>query len=166
MTILPSPNPMLDVVFKELAVRGLPTSLQCDHVCYRVATQERYDELRNALQQEGMLESDAIIAGRPITTFKLFTPYAYNGRSIEALELPAPKPGSDYKEGWEHAEFVVQVPLADFIAQHPSVTFDTRAINKPLNPEIAVKLTPDYSAKFHTKTLLDVIKFEKALGIG
>mgnify|MGYP000877984588 CR=1 FL=1 len=156
---------MLDVVFAELAARGMPTNLVCDHVCYRVATQQRYEELRTALQAEGVLESDTIIAGRPISTFRLFTPYTYKGRSIEALELPAPKPGTAYPEGWEHAEFVVPGTLQNFMSQHPAQAFDVRALNKPLNPEIGLRLTPAYQAKFHTKTLLDVIKLEKALGI-
>lgn len=165
MSILPSPIPMLDTVFAELAARGLPADLVCDHVCYRVATRQRYEELRMALRQEGVLESDAIIAGRPISAFRLFSPYVHNGRSIEALELPAPKPGTDYPEGWEHAEFVVPGTLQDFMLQHSAQNFDIRAINKPLNPEIALRLTPVYQAKFHTQTLLNVIKIEQALGI-
>lgn len=165
MTVLPSPVPMLDVIFARLDELRLPTDLVCDHVCYRVATHSRYEELREALEADGTLESQAMIAGRPIATFQLHTPIAYKGRQIEALELPAPKPGSDYKEGWEHAEFVVLQPLPEFIAQYPQLTFDTRAIGKPLNPEIGIRLTADYQAKFHNKTLLEVIRLEKAMGL-
>lgn len=144
---------------------NLPTDLQCDHVCYRVATQARYDELREQLRSEGSLESEAIIAGRPIATFRLYQPLAYNGIQIEALELPAPKPGSAYAEGWEHAEFATRVPLPVFVARHPSVVFDTRAMNKPHNPEVAVRISERYQAKFHELPLLEVIALEKKLGL-
>ncbi len=163
--MLPPPFPMLDTIFAELARLQLPTNLQCDHICYRVATQARYEELKTQLAAEGELKSEAIIYGRPIATFKLYAPYVYNGHHIEALELPAPKPGTDYKEGWEHAEFVTGEPLDSFMAQHPLVAFDTRVVNKQLNPEVAVRITPQYQAKFHPTSLLDVIKVEKLLGL-
>ncbi len=77
MSILPPPASLLDAVFAALAAHGLPRDLPCDHICYRVATMTRYEELREALKSEGVLVSESMIAGRPIATFRLLTPYIY-----------------------------------------------------------------------------------------
>jgi len=165
-TLLPSPIPMLDALFAGLQERGISTALPCDHVCYRVETEARYEEVCAALATRNTLESEALVGGRKISTFRLTTPYRYKGHTIDALEIPAPKSGSAYKEGWEHAEFVTGAPLASFMAQHISLPFNTRAIDKPLNPEISLQITPAYAVKFHPTSLLEVIAVEKKMGIG
>lgn len=160
--MISSPVPMLDIIFAKMAELRLPTHLPCDHVCYRVATQERYAELKEHLMGQDVLASEAMIAGRPIATFALHTPYEHKGRSIAALELPSPKPGRAYKEGWEHAEFATGEPLAAFMARYPHVTFNTRSAGKAHNPEVSVQLTPEYQVKFHPLPLLEVIRLENA----
>ncbi len=57
-----------------------------------------------------------MIAGRLISILHLHEPYTFGDREIACVELPAPKAGSPYKEGWEHAEFVTKEPLDVFIA--------------------------------------------------
>lgn len=166
LSILPAPTVLLDAVFAALAAHKLPTHLPCDHLCYRVATQERYTELKERLQAVGSLESEALIYGRPICTFKLHSPYMYGSQFIPALELPAPKDGSPYPEGWEHAEFATGDPLADFIARYPHLPFNTKAMSKPHNPEVSLKIDGGYTIKFHPEPLLEVVRKEKRLGIG
>jgi uncharacterized protein len=166
LSVLPAPTDLLDTVFAALAAHKLPTHLPCDHICYRVATQARYAELKERLQAIGSLESEALIYGRPICTFKLQTPYVYGAHSIPALELPAPKDGSPYPEGWEHAEFATGEPLPQFIARFPHVAFGTGAMNKPHNPEVSLKVGSGYAIKFHPEPLLEVVRKERLMGIG
>jgi len=91
--------------------------------------------------------------------------FIYDGGTIPALELPAPKAGSDYAEGWEHAEFATGEPLADFMARHPQVAFDTRAMGKVHNPEISLKIGGGYAIKFHPEPLLEVIRKEQKFSL-
>lgn len=168
ISLLGSPNHMLRTILDEMDRLLLPSDLECDHICYRVATTDRYQELKELISNFAELLSETMIAGRPICIFLLKEPYIYQGRSIHCLELPAPKQGSSYAEGWEHAEFVIphhdnapfKSTLEKFMHAHPSLAFDTRAVDKKLNPEIGLKIPP-YQIKFHVRDIRDVIELEK-----
>ena len=163
--LLGSPDAMLQRVYAALARHGLPLDLPCDHVCYRVATPARYDEIKQAMQPYGTLASEAVIAGRPIASFALHTPLVYGAQRIPCLELPSPKPGRDYAEGWEHAEFATGAPLEHFIARYPHVPFNLRAMGKAHNPEISLEVDAHTAIKFHPEPLLTVIEKEIRLGL-
>lgn len=78
--------------------RGL--LVEMDHVCYRVATAARYEELVAALRHETELLGQHAIGGRLITTFRLAEPVVTGGWRISYLELPAPKAGSPTPKAW------------------------------------------------------------------
>lgn len=164
IALLGSPSPMLGRIFAGLAARQLPLDFELDHICYRVETIERYQALKIGLLTYGTIESEISIAGRPIATFALRKPYQYQGRAIPCVELPAPKPGSRYAEGWEHGEFVVP-DLPSFLTHHQHLPFDTRGMNKPLNPEACLQIDEKTAVKFHPLPLLKVIEEEKRLGL-
>jgi|SRR6185369_15655850 len=161
--LLGTPDKMLTTIYRRLAELHLPTNLLCDHICYRVADAHRYENLQSGLKTYGELISEAVIGGRPISTFHLREPYRFQGNNIDCIELPSPKPGSSYPEGWEHAEFVTGEPLPVFIARHPHVAFKTTHINKAHNPDVSIAIAQGITAKFHAEPLLEVIRKEKAL---
>lgn len=97
-----------------------------------------------------------MIAGRPIATYKLHEPIIYRKREIPCVEIPAPKVGSPYPSGWEHAEFVIEGTLEDFMSRYPHIRWKTDSIHKPINPEIA-RIYGGFSVKFHTHDLEYVI---------
>ena len=45
VSLLGSPELMLQNISSEMKTRGLAEGLVCDHICYRVASEERYQEL-------------------------------------------------------------------------------------------------------------------------
>lgn len=139
--------------------------LACDHICYRVETLERYELLKIELAQIAMLAAETPVNGRPICIFTLHEPLVFEDQLIPCVELPAPKAASVYAEGWEHAEYVTGMPLDEFRSRHPDVSFDLRAANKKINPEIALKVGDRYQAKFHTASILEVIELETRLGL-
>ena len=98
-----------------------------------------------------------MINSRPIATILLKEPLKYESFSIECVELPAPKSGSPYSEGWEHAECAVGMTLEDFMALHPSILFKTDSLQKEINPEVAKKYGI-YTLKFHEHTLRYVVE--------
>lgn len=137
-----------------------------DHVCYRVATETRYTELRDYHLQTATLLAASEIGGRPICTFRLAVPFTFGQRQIELLELPAPKPGRPYKEGWEHAEFVTDRPLREFddwlqtTAGVAADAIDRSGLDKSLNSDLRLRLTEGISVKFHELPLDEVIRLE------
>ena len=149
-----------------LAARGVDVSIyEMDHVCYRVETLERYQALAHAWRLYFPDVHESLVNGRPISVFTLEQPLIRAGRPIKMIELPAPKEGSAFAEGWEHAEFVIDEPLEAFRARHPQLDFDTKSMGKELNPELGLKLGPGLQAKFHNQSLAEVIRLERELGL-
>ena len=158
-SIFPSPTPFLDQIFHHLQEDQLDvSSYELDHLCYRVESIERYTELKEVCHKLGSLLSETLINGRPIATFKLQEPILYQGRAIKLLELPSPKPGSPYAEGFEHVEFVIDEDLDSFIARYPQLTFDTKGMKKAINPDVRLAYGP-LSVKFHRHNLEYVIRY-------
>lgn len=158
-------EPFLDRLFSELARAGVDvSSYPMDHVCYRVAEMDRYEELKHAWGRyvDGFVGYESEVNGRPISVFVLMHPPTIGGRVIPALELPAPKEGSPYPEGWEHAEFVIDEPFEDFMARYKDLAFDTKGLTKRINPELGLKLGSGLQAKFHHLPLSRVIEIEQA----
>lgn len=144
-----------------LAHDGLVTDgWPLDHLCYRVATTERYVAMKELLSRSGICLSEHVIGGRPIATYRLAAPFTFQGRAIDVVELPAPKAGSIYAEGWEHAEFVVDGEPLDLAKKHPELAWDMSGAGKATNAD--VRLCYDgFSAKFHRRPLVEVIQGEK-----
>ncbi|MCH8519341.1 MAG: VOC family protein [Nanoarchaeota archaeon] len=157
--VLPSPFNFLEKIFNEIQELNIDiSSFECDHICYRVETYERYKELKNKLQTIGEFLSEEIIANRPISTFKLFAPIKFKDKTISCLELPAPKENSSYNEGFEHIEFVINESFSTFMQKYPNLTFKISSINKQMNPEISLELKGG-TIKFHHNSLEYVVKY-------
>lgn len=155
---------MLDSVLDAIQILNFKSPLICDHICYRVETNEKYEEIKNNLLAYSSLVGETLVSKRLISIFKLNSPIKYNNLTISCVELPAPKHGSKYTEGWEHAEFVIP-ELTDFIDNNPLVSFNHKAMSRELNPELGYKINNNYQVKFHPLHILDVIKKENELGI-
>ncbi len=152
-------TPFLVHIFQYLSTKGINVAnYELDHICYRVETEERYQQLKKELSDLGELLIESQIGGRAIASIKLDQPIIYKNRAIAVVELPAPKKGSFYKEGFEHVEFVIDVPFDNFMAAHPHLDFITKDLKKSVNQGITLKET-DFSVKFHHHTLEYVIRY-------
>lgn len=141
---------------------GIPArSLKSDHLCFRVGTSEEYDFYKATLSHHGELLTEAMVNGRAISTFRLTSPFQTECHEIPLLELPAPKQGTSYPTGFEHAEFVVNECFATFRAKFPHLDF-AEGGNQTLNPELCLRLGEGIQAKFHHLTLGRVIELEEA----
>lgn len=157
-------EPFLDRLFAELATAGIDiSSYPMDHVCYRVADMDRYEELKHAWGRyvDGFVGYESVVNGRPISVFVLMYPPTIGNRLIPAIELPAPKEGSPYPEGWEHAEFVIEEPFEAFMERYPMLEFDKKGLSKTINPELGLKLGGGLQVKFHHLPLSRVIEIEQ-----
>mmetsp|Transcript_24147 Transcript_24147/g.70841 ORF Transcript_24147/g.70841 Transcript_24147/m.70841 type:complete len:197 (-) Transcript_24147:254-844(-) len=162
-----------------LETAGVATcAYTCDHVCHRTSSQQEYTSLRDgllALPETVELLVEGEIGGRMISTFRFREPIVVEeSYSVACLEVPAPKPGKPYATGLEHAEFVLEgtlrSPVGDdkarqgletFMASHPGVRWDTRALHKAVNPDVSATFEGGISAKFHLCPLEEVIEWEK-----
>ena len=159
-SILENPKPFLDNLFQDLQnIKINVDNFELDHICYRVETVERYNQLKKLMLETSILLSETLISNRPISTFKLLEPITYLNRDIWVIEIPAPKEGSFYLEGFEHAEFVIDQKLESFMNLYPNIEFNTKSITKPLNPEIGIKME-NSNVKFHELSLEMVCEIE------
>lgn len=156
--MLPHPGPFVERLLQALQADGVRVEeRELDHLCYRVATEARYQELRSVLMEQGELLSESLIGGRPIAAFRLTEPWIIGDRRIAVVELPSPKAGSPYVEGWEHAEFVVDEDLLAFTQRHPHLTWDLSDLHKPINADVRLRYE-GFSVKFHRHALAYVIE--------
>jgi len=157
--LLGDASPFLETIFQSLEANKVDVrNYELDHICYRVETIERYEALKKALSPLGKLLVESQIGGRSIATFQLHKPIVFQNRQIHVLELPAPKTGSFYKEGFEHVEFVIDTPFENFMQKHSHLSFKTKGMSKAVNPEISLRYD-DFAVKFHHHTLAYVIEF-------
>jgi len=156
--LLGDTTPFLEKIFAALEKDGVDVSwYELDHICYRTDTLEKYNELRHKFLEYGILLVEFQIGGRAISTFKLCEPIIFGERKIWCIELPSPKEGRFYPDGYEHVEFVINLEFNKFIELYPQVNFDTRAISKEVNADIIISYN-GFSVKFHHNTLEYVIK--------
>jgi len=151
---------LMGEIFDFTRVHNVVLPAVCDHLCYRVETDERYQEVKGLLLQYGELAGEELVSGRLISIFNLHEPLGYQQYKIDCIELPAPKEGSPYKEGWEHAEFVCD-HLEDFLKRYSHLSFKLSGMSKNLNPEAALEISSKYQIKFHPLHILKVLEIEK-----
>ena len=114
-------------------------SLRCDHLCYRVENFDEYTYHKNALSEHGRLLTEAIVNGRAICTFILNSPFRTEDHEVWHVELPAPKSATNYKTGFEHAEFIIKDSFEVFSSKFPTLSF-AESGHRNLNPELCLKL--------------------------
>lgn len=134
-----------------------------DHICYRVETLERYDEMKRKLGEVARLLGESEVSGRMIATYECDQPLEVGGWRIPCIELPQPKESSPYPEGLEHVELVTVSGLDLFEATHSDLPFDHAGMSKKINPELGLKHA-GISVKFHEQPLGAVVRIENRLG--
>lgn len=150
-----------DLLF-ELNQLGLSIeNSQCDHLCFRVSSETEYQFYKAEILNHGQLLTEALVNGRAICTFRLNEPFKNREHEIKLLELPAPKTGSFYSTGFEHAEFVIEESFESLQKKHPQLQFKSGG-NPILNPELSLSLSPNKQVKFHYQPLYRVIQLEEA----
>lgn len=138
--------------------------VQIDHMCYRTTSLENYEQKKAELAEVATLLGETMVNGRPISTFRLTEPVRHGNWRVDAIELPAPKAGSDHIEGLEHIEFVLYDDIPTFLKKYDGKPFELRAADRGINPEVGLKLG-DLTIKFHLLNLPTVVYLEHKLGI-
>lgn len=108
----------------------------------------------------GDLLIESPVNGRLISTFKLKEPIVFHQWTIELVELPAPKPGKQTVEGFEHIEVVVDTSFESLKEKFGHCRFDEGGLKKSFNQELEIDFG-DKAIKFHHLSLESVIELEK-----
>lgn len=156
--ILGNPENFIGNLLCKLNKAGINVQqFEMDHICYRVETEKKYNEIKKALLNYGVLLTEKEIGGRPISIIKLDRAIQFRNRKISLIELPAPKAGSYYKEGFEHIEFVIGEDPKNFIKRYPEISFDKKGLDKKINADLRINFG-DCSVKFHQHSIEYVVK--------
>ncbi len=148
----------LDEVFANLEHSKIDVSgYFCDHLGFRASSEEHYHKMKDRMQKLGEILGEVVVSGRGILVVKLENPIQYKNFAIPCVEVLAPKPGFDYGIGLEHVEFVVDMPLKDFMAKYPDIEFITKSLDRQSNPEIGI-MFGKANVKFHNLPVEEVVK--------
>ena len=152
-------------LLEQVRSRGVSTDgWIIDHVCFRAGSLSEYESLKASLtsgSQEplgGFLLSAAIVNGRPIASIRFNEPLLVDNYLIEAIEIPAPKAGTEYASGFEHIEVVTTKSFGELLQVFADFPVED-ATHKLLNPELIVTL-PAGRIKFHHLPLSCLIEVE------
>ncbi|HAV11815.1 MAG TPA: hypothetical protein DCX32_04735 [Candidatus Moranbacteria bacterium] len=147
----------LQAIFENLsqAEIGNDEFSELDHICYRVETKERYEQKKQELLRVCEQYSEAPFNGRLISVIKLKTPLGFNDIQIRSIELIAPKENNRFKEGLEHAEFVIKDTLEQFLEKHKGLPFNFSAYGREINRELILEFE-GCALKFHSQSLMSV----------
>lgn len=158
-----SAQTFLELLFQDLAQARiqLPVYWDIDHLCYRAATEESYQKLKDDFSNLGLLLIESQVNGRLISTFKLNEPVYFLDWRIDLVELPAPKSGKVTEEGFEHIEIVCDVPFSELQQKFSHLDMDTKGLSKDYNQELEICLGKR-NIKFHHSSLESVINLEKS----
>mgnify|MGYP006139750369 FL=1 len=97
----------LNAALQQLDILDPCKDLKIDHICVRLKHNSDVDRLKAQIAQSGQLISTANVNGREISIIQLHSPIMVGAWKVSGVEIPYPKPGHAYEDGWEHVEFVL-----------------------------------------------------------
>lgn len=169
----------ITLLTNELHIADTAEKLIIDHAGIRIAEKADVDSFREELAQYAHCFSSEIVNGREIMLFQLHEPLRFCVWEIPCIELPYPKVHHEYKDGWEHIEFVVPSEATtlehmrqDFNAQFPICDIEEIKVRYAYsedvpaaesdqlpNPSIAIRKDKNTCIKFHPKSIQEVVGF-------
>lgn len=156
-SILGDAEDFLARAFSHLEEKNVDVSqFDLAHLCYRVATNEEYDQKKAMLLKVGTLVSEVNADGRPYAVFKLNHPIVYGDYQVSLIAMPAPKPDNQYASGWQHVAFVMDEDLRTLLKSYPDLEFDTLELDRPVHSELKLRFD-DLVVKFHNESLEDLV---------
>ncbi|MBN2016295.1 VOC family protein [Candidatus Dojkabacteria bacterium] len=145
----------LDKLFSELNSLEIDVSdFKLDHIAYKVASDEEYDDLKPQFMKIGKEVREVIVGGRRVGVFKLHKELPYKQYRISAVELIAPEKGERVVSGFEHAEFVIDESFKSFMDRYPDLAWNTSALSRDKYQMLKLKLDGGMQVKFPRKSIL------------
>lgn len=170
----------LEDVLDRLGMLDVCKEFEMDHICVRLNSDHDVTALSLELGEIAQKISAVNVNGRVIQIFQLHEPLQVGMWQTRGLELPFPKYGRFYSEGWEHVEFVVpglintMKDLKSFFAASFPHLLDSKHVesyqlkldepqaegDQDPNPTLAVT-SSGAGIKFHALPIQQVVGYQK-----
>lgn len=142
----------------------IPSSeiVQCDMINYECSTNERYDEVKKALEGSARVLSETEHGGRLIAIFQA-EPALESGKwQVPYIELLQPKPTRENIDGIDSVFFVTSLALPEFLERHSDIAFETKGLANAANPYVELK-AHEVAVKLHDRHMGAVLEIERSL---
>ncbi len=148
----------LENLFEQLAMTDINVSrLPLDHLAYQADSAEDYIEVKNEFSKVAALANESLVHGRKVAIFKLHTPLKFMHYSIPVLEVLERKPGDTFPAGFQHAEFVADMPLEKFAAKYSITNWDKSSLNETQFAHLKLHFPNGLTVKFLKAPILELI---------
>tara|TARA_B100000508_G_scaffold19515_2_gene13042 strand:- start:6194 stop:6763 length:570 start_codon:yes stop_codon:yes gene_type:complete len=171
----------LEEVLESLQMADACRDMKMDHICVRLNSGLEVLKLKVELEQIGSTISTANVNGRDIHIIQLEQPILVGRWETLGIELPHPKPGRTYDEGWEHVEFVIpglfntmidvmrsfeshfpHLKQPPFVGQFQLKADEPEAEGDQMpNPTIGI-VSAGVGVKFHARPIQEVVGYQKS----
>lgn len=138
---------------------SLKSNWDIDHICYRTSSNEVYEQVKNQFTAFSELLAETEVNGRLISTFRLAEAIIFDQWQIDLIEVPAPKKGKSYQDGFEHIEVVCDLTFAELIDAFPNCRHNDAGLGKDFNQELEFNFD-NFAVKFHHLSLQSVVNIE------
>ena len=146
----------MDQVFEKLNALGIHTSeIKIDHIGYQADSSEDYDSKCSDLADTAEKISENIVGGRRVGIFKVNEELNHNQQRFDVIEVIEPKEGQKVNSAWGHVEFLVDIPLEDFMERYSDLDWDVSALNRDEFPMLILKLGDGIRVKFPRRGALE-----------
>lgn len=135
---------------------------QCDTLCYECNTNERYDEVKEALVRSAKLLSEKETNGRLVSIIEAEPSLEAGEWYMQYIELLQPKPTRENIDGIDCVFFVTNSSVQEFHERHPDVPFEAKGLANKHHPYIELK-GDDVAIKFHGMHFGEVVELERTL---
>jgi predicted metalloenzyme YecM len=151
-------------VERVLEARGIAADelTQCDMLNYECSTNERYDEVKKALEGSARILNETEHGGRLIAILQAEPRLIAGDWRVPYIELLQPKPTRENIDGIDSVFFVTALALPEFLKQHADVDFETKGLANKANPYVELK-TDGIAVKFHDRHMGAVLEIERVL---
>jgi predicted metalloenzyme YecM len=144
------------VFARQLDGKALP-----DHICYRCASSEEFEEIRFILEPHAEFLYQSLIAGRRIAYVKLRVPFKTRLGDIWFVELSDQKPDNSQTSGFQHIEifsrsFSYEALVARFQSSSGAI-----ASARPHHQTFDVPITDTFQIRVEPGPLIEKIKTEE-----
>lgn len=119
-----------------------------DHIAYQASSEKDYDLRKDKLLIIATLVKEPLVGGRRVGVFKFKKPLMYKDQNIETIELVEPEKGQKFSSGLEHAEYLLDESLEEFMSRYPDVNWNTSSLNRAEFPMLKLKLSKNIRIKF------------------
>lgn len=151
-------RPFLENLFEQLDKTDINVSkLALDHVAYQADSVATYEAVKAEFTNLAKLVHESIVHGRRVAIFKLHSPLTFMHYTIPAIEVIESKPGEQPPAGFQHAEFVADMPLEKFAEKYSITNWDKSSLNETQFAHLKLHFQNGLTVKFLKAPILELI---------